>query len=102
MRGMADACLSAIGVETSAAAVAMHYGARSEGGLLDAWLVDDVDEGVVGELQAAGIAARAVPLWMRDEASSAALAAAAIDAGDSDAAALDYKTLEIMVYLGRP
>ena len=27
VRGMADACLAAIGVETSAAAVAAHYGA---------------------------------------------------------------------------
>jgi LPPG:FO 2-phospho-L-lactate transferase len=81
VRGMADACLSAIGVETSAAAVARHYGARSADGLLDAWLVDDVDAGVVDELQAAGIDARARPLWMRDEASSAALAAAVIQAG---------------------
>ena len=29
VRGMADACLSAIGVETTAAAVARHYGART-------------------------------------------------------------------------
>jgi LPPG:FO 2-phospho-L-lactate transferase len=81
VRGMADACLTAIGVETSAAAVARHYGARSDGGLLDAWLVDDVDAGVVDELQAAGLRARAVPLWMRDEATSAALASAVIEAG---------------------
>jgi LPPG:FO 2-phospho-L-lactate transferase len=78
---MADACLTAIEVETSAAAVAEHYGARSDGGLLDAWLVDDVDAGVVDDLRAAGIEARAVPLWMRDEATSAALASAVIDAG---------------------
>ncbi|MEO5921295.1 MAG: 2-phospho-L-lactate transferase [Pseudolysinimonas sp.] len=78
VRGMADACLSAIGVETSAGAVARHYGARSDGGLLDAWLVDEVDAGVVDELRAAGIDARAVPLWMRDEASSAALATAVL------------------------
>lgn len=81
VRGMADACLTAIGVETSASAVARHYGARSEGGLLDAWLVDEVDAGVVDELREAGIEARAVPLWMRDEATSSALALAAIDAG---------------------
>jgi LPPG:FO 2-phospho-L-lactate transferase len=81
VRGMADACLSAIGVETSAAAVALHYGARADDGLLDAWLVDDADAGSVDELRAAGIDARSVPLWMRDEASSAALATAAIEAG---------------------
>ncbi len=81
VRGMADACLTAIGVETTASAVAQHYGARSDGGLLDAWLVDEVDAGVVDELRAAGIEARAVPLWMRDEATSAAIAAAAIALG---------------------
>ena len=36
---MADACLTAIGVETTAEAVGRHYGARAEGGLLDGWLV---------------------------------------------------------------
>ena len=46
VRGMADACLTAIGVETSAEAVGRHYGARSEGGLLDGWLVDTADAGV--------------------------------------------------------
>src|SRR5437868_2970315 len=39
VRGMADACLTAIGVETSARAVAEHYGL----GLLDGWLVDETD-----------------------------------------------------------
>ncbi|HEY0119875.1 MAG TPA: 2-phospho-L-lactate transferase, partial [Cellulomonas sp.] len=37
VRGMADACLAAIGVETSAGAVARHYGRRVAGGVLDAW-----------------------------------------------------------------
>jgi LPPG:FO 2-phospho-L-lactate transferase len=32
VRGMADICLTAIGVETSAAAVGAHYGARAAGG----------------------------------------------------------------------
>ncbi len=46
VRGMADACLSAIGVETSAEGVGRHYGGRGEGGLLDGYLVhtgDDAD-----------------------------------------------------------
>ena len=43
VRGMADACLTAIGVATDAAAVARHYGSRSAGGVLDGWLVDEVD-----------------------------------------------------------
>jgi len=74
VRGMADACLTAIGVETSALAVARHYGARSAGGLLDAWLVDETDAAALPELRSAGIAASAVPLWMRDTATSSRLA----------------------------
>ena len=78
VRGMADACLAAIGVETSAEAVALHYGARSAGGLLDAWLVDDADVTALATIEAAGITARAVPLWMRDPGTSARLAADAL------------------------
>lgn len=78
VRGMADACLSTIGVATDAGAVARHYGARSQGGLLDAWLVGVEDESVVAELRADGVAAAAVPLWMRDLDTAAALAEAAL------------------------
>ena len=70
VRGMADACLTAIGVETSASAVALHYGAE----LLDGWLVDTVDVASVEQLSAVGIRAAAVPLWMRDPSSSAQVA----------------------------
>jgi len=75
VRGMADACLTAIGVETSAQAVAAHYGARSAGGLLDGWLVDSSDEATID-----GIAVHRVPLWMSDLDTSAQLAADAISA----------------------
>ena len=80
VRGMADACLAAIGVETSAAAVAAHYGPA----LLNGWLIDDQDKAAVEQAQAddpalAGIAVRALPLYMRDIPSSAAIAQAAID-----------------------
>ncbi|GAA4190962.1 2-phospho-L-lactate transferase [Microbacterium oryzae] len=78
VRGMADACLAAIGVETSADAVARRYGARSAGGLLDGWLVDETDADVVGPLSEAGIRTRAVPLWLRDADSSAQVAADAL------------------------
>jgi LPPG:FO 2-phospho-L-lactate transferase len=78
VRGMADACLSAIGVTTSAEAVAAHYGSRSAGGLLDAWLVDQTDAAAVPAIEAAGIRATAVPLWMSDLDSSARLAANAL------------------------
>ncbi|MGN6742250.1 MAG: 2-phospho-L-lactate transferase [Amnibacterium sp.] len=79
VRGMADACLRAIGVETSAAAVGRHYGPRTAGGLLDGWLVDRSDEAALGALTEAGIRSGAVPLWMHDDAASAAIAAAALE-----------------------
>jgi LPPG:FO 2-phospho-L-lactate transferase len=80
---MADACLAAIGVATSADAVALHCGARSRGGILDAWLVDETDAALTSTIEDAGIRASAVPLWMRDLESSAALAAAALAAAES-------------------
>ena len=75
VRGMAAQLLGAIGVEVSAAGVAEHYGARSRGGLLDAWLVDEADTGYVERVEAAGIDCRAVPLMMSDHDATAAMAA---------------------------
>jgi LPPG:FO 2-phospho-L-lactate transferase len=79
VRGMADKVLAAVGVESSAAAVGLHYGARSSGGLLDGWLVDESDVEAVAEVSAAGIHCRAVPLLMSDLGRSAAMARAALD-----------------------
>ncbi|MDJ0339700.1 2-phospho-L-lactate transferase [Cryobacterium sp. PH31-O1] len=78
VRGMADACLHTIGVETSALAVGRHYGARSAGGLLDAWLIDETDAAALPALAAAGIRSAAVPLWMTDLPATTALAAAVL------------------------
>lgn len=75
VRGMADACLATIGVETSAAAVAAHYGPR----LLSGWLVDDQDKAAADDPACAGITVRAMPLYMRDVGSTASIARAAID-----------------------
>ncbi|MDH6235299.1 2-phospho-L-lactate transferase [Cryobacterium sp. CG_9.6] len=90
VRGMADACLQTIGVQTSALAVGLHYGARSAGGVLDAWLIDETDAAALPELAAAGIRSLAVPLWMHDVPTTAAMAAAALAAaaGVGAAAAL--------------
>jgi LPPG:FO 2-phospho-L-lactate transferase len=74
VRGMADACPSAIGVETSARAVAAHYGPR----LLDGWLVDTVDADAVGPA-VDGIAVLARPLLMTDVTAAADIAAAALE-----------------------
>jgi LPPG:FO 2-phospho-L-lactate transferase len=75
VRGMADVCLATIGVQTSAAAVAAHYGAD----LIDGWLVDEQDKAAADDPTLAGIAVRALPLYMRDLPSAAAIAQGAID-----------------------
>jgi LPPG:FO 2-phospho-L-lactate transferase len=79
VRGMARQLLGIIGVEVSAAAVAEHYGARVSGGVLDGWLVDEVDAGLVARIEAAGIRSRAVPLMMTDHDATAAMVEAALD-----------------------
>ena len=88
VRGMADACLSAIGVDTSAIAVARHYGPRRNGsndggGLLDGWLVDDVDAASADALKESGIVTIARPLLMTDVTATQAIAGAALDLAET-------------------
>ncbi|MFT4081128.1 MAG: 2-phospho-L-lactate transferase [Nocardioides sp.] len=78
VRGMAEQMLAAIGVQASALDVGRHYGARSAGGVLDGWLVDAADAAAVPELERAGLAAAAAPLWMSSAETTAAMAATAI------------------------
>ncbi len=93
VRGMADACLTAIGVATTAEAVGRHYGARAGGaggvgmvgaagsagsGILDGWLVDEVDAASIGRLAADGIRSAAVPLLLRDDHAGVAIVDAAV------------------------
>jgi LPPG:FO 2-phospho-L-lactate transferase len=73
VRGMAEACLAAIGVPCEASAVAAHYGARCAGGILDGWLVHPGDRTTVP-----GVQIREVPLLMTDVAATAAMATAAL------------------------
>jgi len=75
VHGMADACLTAIGVATTATAVAAHYGA----GLLDGWLVDERDKAAVDAPELAGIAVRAMPLYMTNLGTAAEIAHAALE-----------------------
>lgn len=79
LRGMADACLTAIGVETSALAVARHFGARSGTGLLDGWLVAPGDGPTDASGEVDGITVREAPLLMTDPDATARMVAAAID-----------------------
>jgi LPPG:FO 2-phospho-L-lactate transferase len=73
VRGMADACLTAIGLPTTAAAVAGLYA-----DFLDGWLVDEADADVVtgGEVKAT---VRARPLLMTDVPAAAQIAAEALE-----------------------
>jgi len=75
VRGMADRCLPALGIEVSAEGVGRHYGARASGGLLDAWLVAPGDGATVP-----GVDVREVPLLMSSPEATAALGRAALDA----------------------
>jgi LPPG:FO 2-phospho-L-lactate transferase len=75
VRGMADACLAAIGVPATAVAVAAHYGPR----LLNGWLVDEQDKAAVDAPELTGITVRALPLYMTDLAATAEIARAALD-----------------------
>jgi LPPG:FO 2-phospho-L-lactate transferase len=87
VRGMADACLAAIGVETDAAAVARHYGPRralvpagaAADGILDGWLVDTADAASVPGVQSLGIACESRPLLMTDLDATTDIARAALE-----------------------
>ncbi|MFT4201160.1 2-phospho-L-lactate transferase [Gordonia sp. (in: high G+C Gram-positive bacteria)] len=72
LRGMADECLSVIGVATTAEAIAAHYGPRSGAGLLDGWLIADGDTASVD-----GIAIGTAPLLMTDPTATAEMIRAA-------------------------
>jgi LPPG:FO 2-phospho-L-lactate transferase len=74
LRGMADECLSVIGVETTAEAIGRYYGARSATGILDGWLIHSTDTAEVP-----GVEVRSVPLLMTDPPTTAEMVREALD-----------------------
>jgi LPPG:FO 2-phospho-L-lactate transferase len=74
VRGMADACLTAIGLPTTAEAVGRLLGARKADGVLDGWLVHDGDEADVP-----GVEVRSIPLMMTTTERTAEMARQAFD-----------------------
>ena len=74
LRGMADECLSVIGVDSTSEAVGSHYGARSATGILDGWLIHEGDHAQID-----GVEVRAVPLLMTDPATTADMVRAGLD-----------------------
>lgn len=74
VRGMADACLTAIGLPTTAQAVGRLLGARADDGVLDGWLVHSADTADVP-----GVTVRSVPLLMTDTEATARMARQAFE-----------------------
>ncbi|MEZ0362076.1 2-phospho-L-lactate transferase [Mycobacterium sp. pUA109] len=74
LRGMADECLSVIGVDTTSEAVGRHYGARAGTGILDCWLVHDGDHADID-----GVQVRSAPLLMTDPQATADMVRAGLD-----------------------
>jgi LPPG:FO 2-phospho-L-lactate transferase len=74
LRGMADECLTVLGVESTSEAVGRHYGARTETGLLDGWLISEGDGAHID-----GVAVRAVPLLMTNPHATAEMVRAGLD-----------------------
>jgi LPPG:FO 2-phospho-L-lactate transferase len=72
VRGHADVCLSAIGLESTSQAVAGLYA-----DFLDGWLIDDADAPALGFDPRLEVQVR--PLWMHDTESTADIAGAAVD-----------------------
>jgi len=72
VRGHADVCLTTIGVDSSAQAVAGLYA-----DFLDGWLIDDQDAPALGFEPRLQVASR--PLWMHDLEAAADIAGAALD-----------------------
>ena len=71
--GMADKCLSALGLETSATSVAVQYG-----DLLDAWLIADSDDDQVSTISNLGIKCESAPLLMTNDQAAKEIAMRAI------------------------
>ncbi|MGU3653926.1 2-phospho-L-lactate transferase [Mycolicibacterium sp. A43C] len=74
LRGMADECLSVIGVESSSEAVGRHYGARSGVGILDGWLIDQGDSAQID-----GVTVAQAPLLMSEPAVTAEMVRAGLN-----------------------
>jgi len=74
LRGMADECLSVIGVPSTSEAVGAHFGARSATGILDGWLVHEGDDARID-----GVEVRAVPFLLSDPATTAEMVRAGFD-----------------------
>jgi LPPG:FO 2-phospho-L-lactate transferase len=74
LRGMADECLSVIGVASTSEAVGGYYGPRSGVGILDGWLVHEGDHADID-----GVEVRSVPLLMTNPEATAEMVRAGLE-----------------------
>ncbi len=81
--GMAHRLLPAIGVPVDAAAVGLHYGARSFGGVLDVWAMDRTDADSAELVRRGGLRPVVTDLIMRDPQRTAAFVAYAVKSSTS-------------------
>ena len=79
--GMAHRLLPAIGVEVDAAAVGLHYGARSADGVLDVWALDSADAASADRVRAGGLRPVVTDLIMSDPEATAAFLSYAVKSG---------------------
>jgi len=79
VRGMAHKCLEAINVRTSAAGVGAHYGARSDGGLLDAWIIDSLDAATAGAVTELGMHCETMNTLFDEPGTARTVAARAVE-----------------------
>ncbi len=73
LKGPADRLMRELGLEASAAGVAAHYGE-----LVATWVIDEVDAGLAGRIEAAGHEVRVTTTVMDDPARARALAEAVL------------------------
>jgi LPPG:FO 2-phospho-L-lactate transferase len=73
LRGMADECLTVIGVESTSEAVGGYHGARSGTGILDGWLISHGDHADID-----GVAVQSIPLLMTDPSATADMVRAGV------------------------
>ena len=79
VRGMAHRLLPSVGCEVDAGAVAEWYGARTAGGLLDAWVLDSQDSASLEQVKSLGLAAVAVDTLIDDAPAATRLAQTVLD-----------------------
>jgi LPPG:FO 2-phospho-L-lactate transferase len=65
LKGPAAKMFAELGIEPSALAVAEHYGAVRKGGILNGFIVDQLDLELVDQVEGFGIRSRPLDTWMK-------------------------------------